>query len=329
VLFRSLVAPIVESIEDVPDLGHCIVLEHAKTLSEYIATTRISSSERKSIVEQLLKMITHFHKEGGVMCTLSPKILGEYGYDWRIVNCEGMRRHMDLVPAVFDACYAAPDLIHTLNTAQVEKLGVKVRKFNQEAKATRRMDTWSFGLIMFELFTQEPMFAHEQEAISAAGGKGLILSSTLGSVDDIQARHLIEQCLQPKPKDRIAIREISEHAYMRGGYDKQQMSATFGSLKSGFQLLDDATKSLLDSHEKRKQRLQNKLREDEENDMKQRETKRLADEKAAAEKPPTLENLWETALDDDQNDGVMGWLTGSLLKKKTQRNAYSGASDHF
>eukprot|EP00301_Raphidiophrys_heterophryoidea_P027698 c9783_g2_i1.p1 GENE.c9783_g2_i1~~c9783_g2_i1.p1 ORF type:complete len:329 (+),score=86.93 c9783_g2_i1:290-1276(+) len=320
---RQFIAPLVEAIEDVPDLGHCVVLEHARTLSEYIATARITASERKSIIEQLLAMLGHFHKEGGVMCTLSPKILGEYGYEWRIVNCEGMRRHMDAVPTVFDACYAAPELINTLSHTSG-----KSKKDQEVSRATRRMDTWSLGLIMFELFTQEPMFAHEQEAISAAGGKGLVLASTLGAVDDVQARHLIEQCLQPKPRDRIAIRNIAEHAYLRGGFDNRQMQSTFGSLKTGFQLLEDATKSLLDSHEKRKQRLQNKLREDEELEMRQRELKRLEEERAAAEKPPTLENLWETALQDEDQGNVLGWLAnpGGLLKKQQpSRNAYSAA----
>eukprot|EP00300_Choanocystis_sp_HF-7_P020935 c20704_g5_i1.p1 GENE.c20704_g5_i1~~c20704_g5_i1.p1 ORF type:complete len:420 (-),score=104.83 c20704_g5_i1:136-1395(-) len=311
---KELVAPIVDAFEDVPQLGHCIVLQHSHTLRDYVAKNRMLPTERRAIVEQLLHMVKYFHKEGGVMCTLSAKILAEYDYSWKLINCEGMRKHGDKVPSVFDACYAAPELVRTLTGNQVSRHGVTVKNFDQDARATRRMDSWSLGLVMFELFTQAPLFKDETEALLAAGGKGIVTATTLGSVDDPQARHLIEQCLQAKPKDRIAVRDMDQHAYVRGGFDDRQIDQSFGSLQRGFKELAEQASKLLNQHESRKLRLKKQMQMEETEDLKRREQERQAELVRQAEEKKHGRNLWMKALDEEEESGVFDGIATQVLK---------------
>ena len=47
-----------EALEDVSGLGHCIILQYSGTLADYMAVNRITGSERRAIIEQVLQHST-------------------------------------------------------------------------------------------------------------------------------------------------------------------------------------------------------------------------------------------------------------------------------
>lgn len=296
----ELVAPLVDSIEAVEGLGHCLILEYSMPLSKYIANNRMNPNERKMAIEQILHMMQYFHTKGGVMCTLSPKILAEYEHRWKLINCEGMRKHMDFVPPVFDACYAPPELVQTLKGAKRKELGVQGKVFDTQAKATRRMDTWALGVTIFELFTQEPMFKNEAEAIAAMGGQGTVGSSDLHAIDDIQARNLVEECLRPKPKNRYKLQDIQGHAYLRGGLDEKEVLKHMGKVSTNFKTLQNQSRRLLGSHEERKLLVKRTLQQREADAIAAKLAAREVQEEADRAERMHGKNLWMNAIEEEE-----------------------------
>jgi hypothetical protein len=51
--FLTLFELFTEALEEVRQIGHCLILEYSHTLKEHISFTRISGSERKLILEQV------------------------------------------------------------------------------------------------------------------------------------------------------------------------------------------------------------------------------------------------------------------------------------
>ena len=93
-------------------------------------------------------------------------------------------------------------------------------------------------MILWQMYSQQPLWGNEAEALAALGGAGLSqqhrLDPPMGCVTDVQARHLIGRMLQRKPAERIDVAHILRHGYLSGGMDTVEMDETFGPLHKGF-----------------------------------------------------------------------------------------------
>ena len=121
--------------------------------------------------------------------------------------------------------YAAPEVVRKLRAAS-------------PCEASTAQDVWSLGMILWQMYSQQPLWGNEAEALAALGGAGLSqqhrLDPPMGCVTDVQARHLIGRMLQRKPAERIDVAHILRHGYLSGGMDTVEMDETFGPLHKGF-----------------------------------------------------------------------------------------------
>ena len=105
-------------------------------------------------------------------------------------------------------------------------------------KISEKADVFSLGMILWQMYSQQPLWGNEAEALAALGGAGLSqqhrLDPPMGCVTDVQARHLIGRMLQRKPAERIDVAHILRHGYLSGGMDTVEMDETFGPLHKGF-----------------------------------------------------------------------------------------------
>ena len=243
-----------DAIEDLNcPLGHCIVLQYTSTLlSDYIRSHALTAFERKMIVEQIVGILQYVHGSGGALTAFSPDMFGIFANrTWRLLNVHSLRMVGDEIPLSIPLAYAAPELIQhiagrrvwsrdvegqvadSFQQAHAKQRGeVFVSPLIQPLQVTPSTDIWSFGMLLYQIYAQMPMFRTDEEAFSGLGGVGVIQLSSLGIIDDIQANHLVRRCLVVSPESRIQAQDVTQHAYLRGGLDKEQMAMTFGRVQS-------------------------------------------------------------------------------------------------
>ena len=101
------------------------------------------------------------------------------------------------------------------------------------------MDIWSLGVLLWQLYSQQPLYGSEAEAFGMlpslgsqlAGGMGA--EPSMGCVTDLQARHLLHKMLQRDPGGRLPAPKVLKHGFLTGGLDTVQMDATFGPMQKG------------------------------------------------------------------------------------------------
>ena len=107
-------------------------------------------------------------------------------------------------------------------------------------RASPAMDVWALGLVMYELFTNEPYFAGCSDDVALQVlASAAPLEIPMARVSDLQAQHLIAKLLVKPPKERAGVEAILKHAYLVGGLDTQQVGGSFAMLHTSQQTFKD------------------------------------------------------------------------------------------
>ena len=221
-----------------------IVLEYGEfSLADYMGRGVLSPVEIKATFEGLLKCVLALHAKGVAHCALQPESFRLYeGTHWRIATMDSVTPFGQPAPEKVAVCYAAPEVARHLRrptrgggtsggggaAAAAARAGQSIAT----APADAAMDVWSLGVLLWQMFSQEPLVGTEAEALAMLPSVGAIEPS-MGCVTDLQARHLLEKMLCREPSERISAQKILKHGYLTGGLDTVQMETTFGPMQKG------------------------------------------------------------------------------------------------
>ena len=205
----------------------CLVLEYGDaSLADVLGRGLLGTTERKAVFEAVARCVSQLHEKGLAHCALQPDSFRLYaGTRWRLVALDTATALGQPGPRHCAVAYAAPEVVRKLRAAS-------------PCEASTAQDVWSLGMILWQMYSQQPLWGNEAEALAALGGAGLSqqhrLDPPMGCVTDVQARHLIGRMLQRKPAERIDVAHILRHGYLSGGMDTVEMDETFGPLHKGF-----------------------------------------------------------------------------------------------
>ena len=183
--------------------------------------------ELKACFEAMVRVTLALHGHGYAVCALQPESFRMYsGAGWLLASVDSVTRFGEAAPSKCPVCYAAPELV-----ANLWRPGV-VGSNLVRAPASAEMDVWSLGVLLWQLFAQQPLISSEAEALSLIPSLRT-LELSLGCVTDMQARHLLEKMLVRDETARIALPKVLKHGYITGGLDTVQMDSTFGPMQKG------------------------------------------------------------------------------------------------
>ena len=206
----------------------CLVLEYGEcSLADYMGRGLLPTVELKATFEAIVRATLALHAHGLAHAALQPESFRLYdGTHWRLANVDSCTRMGEPTPAKCAVCYAAPEIVRNLR-------GQHVGAPLTTAVASPAVDVWSLGVLLWQLYSQQPLFGSEAEALANLPAGGLSVEASMGCVADVQARHLLEKMLRRDPLDRISAQAILKHSYLTGGLDTVEMDSTFGPMQKG------------------------------------------------------------------------------------------------
>jgi len=108
-------------------------------------------------------------------------------------------------------------------------------------RANEAQDAWPLGMLLFELFANEPYFSGCSDDVAL---QVLTASNDIevppAKVPNQQALHLLSKLLVKKPKERTSVSQALRHAYLTGGLDTQEVQRSFAMLHESQQQFKDA-----------------------------------------------------------------------------------------
>lgn len=227
-----------QSAHDIADLQRgwglpCLVLEYGEcSLADYMSRGLLPLIELKATFEALIRPVLVLHGKRLAHCGLQPESFRLYdGVNWRLATADSITPFGEPMPAKCPICYAAPEAVRPLR----HRGGVQAAAsaLLSLAPAAASLDVWSLGVLLWQFFSQQPLFCSEHEAFEMATATVGQLEPSLGCVTDLQARHLLHKMLQREPRERIDSHKIAKHSYLTGGLDEVELESTFGPMQKG------------------------------------------------------------------------------------------------
>jgi len=208
----------------------CLVLEYGEcSLADYMTRGLMPAAELKATFEAMLRVVLTLHAHGYAHCALQPESFRLYGgTGWRLATLDSLTRFGQPTSTKCPVCYAAPEVVRYLRRPAGVAAGTPVKT----APASEAQDVWSLGLLLWQLFSQQPLIGSEAEALTMLPSMRSVEPS-LGCVTDAQARHLLQKMLQQDESERITPQKILKHGYLTGGLDTVQLESTFGPMQKG------------------------------------------------------------------------------------------------
>jgi eukaryotic-like serine/threonine-protein kinase len=210
--------------------AQALVLElvEGPTLADRIALGSMSVDEALTIARQIAEALEAAHEKGIIHRDLKPANV--------MVTSEGQVKVLDfgVAKAVYGGEEKSPVQLETVTVDQSmtgHVMGTPAYMSPEQARGERldqRTDIWSFGCLLYELLTGEPIFRAGtlQETIAAVLEREpdwrLLPAKTPAKV-----RHLLQRCLQKDVKQRLpaiadARRAIDE---AQGGWNRRRVAA--------------------------------------------------------------------------------------------------------
>ncbi|CAG8503012.1 585_t:CDS:2 [Ambispora leptoticha] len=171
----------------------------------------------KLIIKSITQAIHYLHKHNVAHLDVKPgNFVHEAGdvTSWRLIDFEAARFIGEETVDDCSPLYSSPEVLHSAQT-------------QSSIIATTSMDMWSLGCIIYELYTNTPLFYSQDEAIeklttSYTNGESTDLS--LNKVADLQARNMLEKLLSIKPSNRISCEQVLRSAFLNSGLDTKQLN---------------------------------------------------------------------------------------------------------
>jgi len=207
----------------------CIVLEYGDcSLADHLSRGRMPAVELRASFEAMVRAVLALHAHGYAHCALQPESFRLYGgTTWRLASLDSVTRIGDATPVKCPVCYAAPEVLVRLRPP-----GGGASSSSATGSASTAMDVWSLGVLLWQLFSQQPLVVSEVEALTMLPSLRSV-DLGLGCVNDLQARHLLPKMLQYDGALRITAQKVLSHGYLTGGLDTVQMDSTFGPMQKG------------------------------------------------------------------------------------------------
>ena len=177
-----------------------MVLEYGDaSLADVLGRGLLGTTERKAVFEAVARCVSQLHEKGLAHCAAADSFRLYAGTRWRLVALDTATALGQPGPRHCAVAYAAPEVVRKLRAAS-------------HCEASTAQDVWSLGMILWQMYSQQPLWGNEAEALAALGDAGLSqqhrLDPPMGCVTDVQARHLIGRMLQRKPAERIDVAHI-------------------------------------------------------------------------------------------------------------------------
>ena len=210
----------------------CLVLEYGEcSLADYMSRGLLAPVELKATFEAMLRAVLTLHTRKFAHCALQPESFRLYeGVHWRLATLDPVTPFGQPTPTKCPICYSSPEVIRPLRP----RGGAPTASANlATTPAAAPLDVWSLGVLLWQLFSGQPLFASEPEALAIMTSAAGALEPSMGCVTDLQARHLLHKMLQREPAERIGSLKIAKHSYLTGGLDEVEMESTFGPMQKG------------------------------------------------------------------------------------------------
>jgi serine/threonine protein kinase len=216
---------------------HCIVMPAGdKNLSSIIVSERIAASDWKTIkvvAAQCAEALKHMHERDLIHADIKPLNIMRMGDRIKLIDLDASAAvGFEYSGAKFSSAYLPPEMIY--RDALTDKLMVKTFTVNRMGRpnmtglpyqlvpASYSHDTWSLGIVLFELCAGSKLFPPNVE--DNIDSKYLLdlhnfpdeyKREKLKLIEDVEARNLVSQMLMKDPTRRPQMNQVLAHPFLR------------------------------------------------------------------------------------------------------------------
>ena len=201
-------APMHALVYPLPDERLDTMLDGASGPGSAGAVSRV----RADVCTGVVRCVEHVHSRRVVLVRVGPANMVRYGCDWKILGLGRAHRESEMLGAIrglWDAA-TAPEVVRGLKEGRAEGL-----------KATRQMDSWSVGEMLFRVLTGEELVGQGDGAMLGQDKEGRgqgdaqlerYLERRVDRVDDVMGKYLVENLVCIDPRDRMSLRDALLYA---------------------------------------------------------------------------------------------------------------------
>ncbi|CAG8616078.1 5136_t:CDS:2, partial [Cetraspora pellucida] len=192
------------------DWPYVIILNYYPQSMDKLIITKLSSMDVlyiKLLIKSITQAIHYLHTHNVAHLDIKP---GNFVHEkddltsWRLVDFEAARFVGEEWVDDCSPMYCPPEVYNAAYN-------------NQSIVASTSMDIWSLGCIIYELYTNTPLFYSEEEAINKltrSFAQGELVDFPLNKIPDQQARNILSKMLAVKPSERISCEQILRSAFL-------------------------------------------------------------------------------------------------------------------
>lgn len=183
----------VPGLKDFPYIS--IFGPYRQTFSTYLSEATHTSLVLKDILKSMTNILAWCHKKDIVHLNIQPcsfvldDIMGQL--TWKLWNFNQSYFVGDIIEAPRLSVHTSPEIIQAFKNQQV-------------VRASLKMDMWSMGCLIFEMFARKPLFGSIQEVEQLQRGYEIPVKGNLE--DDIY--DLVKKLVKIDPEQRLSVDDI-------------------------------------------------------------------------------------------------------------------------
>eukprot|EP00526_Cylindrotheca_closterium_P003225 CAMPEP_0113647790 /NCGR_PEP_ID=MMETSP0017_2-20120614/25322_1 /TAXON_ID=2856 /ORGANISM="Cylindrotheca closterium" /LENGTH=1578 /DNA_ID=CAMNT_0000559917 /DNA_START=812 /DNA_END=5548 /DNA_ORIENTATION=+ /assembly_acc=CAM_ASM_000147 len=222
---------------------YCVVMERGeRSLLQAMNAENLSAKskdlQRREILLILCKIFSYLHDSGYVHGDVKAhNVVRHIGQNvtWKAIDFDACAKIGDAVGLKLTTGSAPPEMLKIVNGSKVilRQPGAGLDE-SDLVLADPSFDTWSYGILMYQLVTGRSFFHSDlQGNLDDEGLKDLAnltqsgIHERLGSVEDVNARVLLSRILRLDPSERPTMSEIEQDYYFHPSESPQGRKAEF------------------------------------------------------------------------------------------------------